>query len=131
MNTRLRRHARFCSVLVEDTTDIQSFPFKLKNNVMLEKIIYVTDITEDKAEGGQVKRGIEIEVVNVSEEVPDELVNKTDRKEGNKAEVSIPGHLVELYRRFEKRRRKRSKESDEIVRKHVRWRQEAVRKRED
>ena len=112
------------SVLVEDTTDIQSFPFKLKNNVMLEKITYVTDITEDKAEGGQVKRGIEIEVVNVSEEVPDELVNKTDRKRGNEAEVSIPGHLMELYRRFEKRRRKRSKESDEIVRKHVRWRQE-------
>ena len=51
---------------VLDTTDIQSFPLKLKNSVMLGKITSVTDITcitEDNAERGLVKRGIEIELL--------------------------------------------------------------------
>ena len=88
----------------------------------------MSGIEEDKAERGLVTRGIDVLVE--AGDVPEDL-KKIDRKEGNGADISIPGHLGDVYRSFERRQRTKNKELAEILRKHVRWRSEVLRIRED
>ena len=110
--------------LVEDY--IQSFP--LRRNVMFESDSVIRGIEEDRAERDLLKRAIDIFVE--SDDVTEEL-KKIDRKEGNGADISIPGYLGDVFRSLEKRRRTKNKGLGEILRKHVRWRSDVLRIRED
>ena len=92
--------------------DMQSFSGILMMND-------IRGIEEDEAERGLVTRGIDVLVE--SDDVLEEL-KKIDRIEGNGADISIPGHLGDVCKRFESRQRTRNKELDEILRKHIRWR---------
>ena len=84
------------SIILDE--DIQSFSDNLR-------ISDTREIAEDRAERGLV---IFVESDDVVEEW-----KKIDRKEGNGADISIPGHLGDMYRSFERRQRTRN-ELDEF-----------------
>ena len=105
-----------CGAYRLSNENMQSFSGKLRIGVMRET-------EEDRAERGLV-RFVE------SDDVAEEL-EKIDRKEGNGADISIPGHLGDVYRSFKRRQRTKNKELAEILRKHIRWRSDVLRIRED